>query len=290
MKEIAILDENELKEELFQIPNPPKKIYIRGSFPDKTKYKFLTIVGSRNYSTYGKEVVEHLIQGLKDLPVVIVSGLAIGIDTIAHSEAIKVGLKTIAIPGSGLDESVIYPRNNVSLAEKIIEEGGCLLSEYEPKTKSAIWTFPARNRLMAGLSDAVLIIEAEEKSGTLITAKLALDYNKTVLCVPGSIFSQSSKGTNYLIKEGATPITCREDVLEALNLEKEFSLDVKERSLFDTLSKEEKDILEKLQSPKTKDELIRTTNMETNALITLLMVMELKGLLKEEFGEIKRKW
>ncbi len=151
--------------------------------------------------------------------VTIISGLALGIDGLAHKAALKAGLKTLAVPGSGLDATVLYPRSHLQLAEEIVRNGGALLSEFKPQTQAATWTFPKRNRIMAGLSHAVLVIEAELKSGTLITSKLATEYNRDVLTMPGSIFSSTSEGPHMLIKLGATPVTASEDILRTLGIE-----------------------------------------------------------------------
>ena len=151
------LDPLIIKDYFQALPRPPKKLFVRGVFPTDKHLVFLTVIGARDYSTYGKEACEMLIKGLRGYPVVIVSGLALGIDTIAHETAIDTGLTTIAFPGSGLDESIIYPRANRKLAEKILYANGCLLSEFENIQKTNDWLFPARNRLLAGISQATLI-------------------------------------------------------------------------------------------------------------------------------------
>lgn len=273
---------------LLEIPQPPKNLYLQGKLPDQKENIFLAVVGSRKFSSYGREVCEKLIAGLAGYPIVIVSGLAMGIDTIAHQAALKAGLLTLAIPGSGLDGRVLYPSINRHLASKILEAGGCLLSESEPLEKATIWSFPQRNRLMAGLCQATLIIEATEKSGTLITARLALDYNRDVLVVPGSIFSPNSIGTNKLISQGATPILSSADILEALHLEVEPPSGKKQQELFADLSMPEKKIVELLQiEALPRDEIIRQTKMSTSEGNSILMIMEIKGLIKEIGGEIK---
>ncbi|MEM9337057.1 MAG: DNA-processing protein DprA, partial [Patescibacteria group bacterium] len=205
---------------LREIPQPPKSLNYRGSLPSP-EIRLLSIVGSRKYTTYGKEVVDHLVGGLKGYPVGIVSGLALGIDSLAHEAALKNDLYTLAIPGGGLDDTALYPPSHKRLAHRILEAGGGLLSEFEPTFKATKWSFPQRNRLVAGVSHATLLIEAAEKSGTLITAKLATDYNRELLVVPGSIFSQTSKGTHQFMKLGATPVTSPEDILDILQIEKE---------------------------------------------------------------------
>ncbi|MCX6754692.1 MAG: DNA-processing protein DprA [Candidatus Nomurabacteria bacterium] len=271
---------------LLEIPQPPKTLFIRGKLPD-TELIYLAVVGSRKYTSYGRDICEKLIRGLKGCPIVIVSGLALGIDSIAHRTAIEVGLTTISFPGSGLDNNVLYPRANVRLADEIVRSGGCLLSEFEPNFRSTLYSFPQRNRLMAGISKAVLIIEAEEKSGTLITARMALDYNRDVLAVPGSAFSSNSTGTNWLIKQGATPITSSEDILEALG----FEIDKEEQSdeeKYADCSKEELKIIELLREPMERDDLIRESGMKTAEANALLSIMELKDFIKEELGEIRK--
>ena len=286
MQDIRKIKPEEIPPQLLEIPQPPKTLYIKGVLPSLDNI-FLAIVGSRNNTSYGKDVCQKLIRGLGKYKIVIVSGLATGIDTIAHKTAIEVGLKTIAFPGSGLNESVLYPKSNIELSKEIIKNGGCLISEFEPNFISTLYSFPHRNRLMAGISKAVLVIEAEEKSGTLITARMALDYNRDVLAVPGSTLSQNSKGTNWLIRQGATPITCSEDILEALgfNVEKE---EMSEEEKYKDCSKEEIDVLNLLREPMERDELVRLLGIETSKANALLSIMEIKDLIKEELGEIRK--
>jgi len=271
---------------LLEIPHVPEKLYIEGEFPQEEDVKFLAVVGSRKHTNYGKDACEKLIAGLKGYPIVIVSGLALGIDAIAHKAALENGLRTIAIPGSGLDRSIIHPQTNAELADRIVRNDGCLISEYEPTFRATQWSFPQRNRIMAGMCSAVLVIEAEEKSGTLITARMATDYNRDVLALPGSIFSKSSNGTNMLIRMGATPIRHTNDLLEALGFE------VKEDQQAKTddadLTKEEKKMLDLLDEPMHKDELIRQSGFPTVEANIILSMMEIKGLIKEEMGEIRK--
>lgn len=285
-KDIKELSKEEFPAQLFEIPQPPKKLFVQGTLPNKDAV-LLTVVGSRKYSNYGKDVCEKLISGLSGNNIVIVSGLAIGIDTIAHNVALKTKLKTIAVPGSGLNEKVLYPRTNRLLAEKIIENGGALISEFEPDFRATPWSFPQRNRIMAGLSKAVLVIEAEQKSGTLITARMAVDYNRDVLAVPGSISSSNSRGTNLLIRQGATPITSSDDILEALGFETENTTPKQKQLEFENCSPAEKKILDILHhNPLTRDELIRALNLSATESNILFCTMELKGLIKESEGRI----
>ncbi len=270
---------------LLEIPQPPKDLWILGELPPSNLI-YLSVVGSRKFTSYGREVCEKIISGLKGYPIVIVSGFAMGIDTIAHKKAMQVGLTTIVFPGSGLSAEAMYPKTNVKLMKEIIESGGCLISEFEPDFKATQWSFPMRNRLMAGISKAVLIIEAEERSGTLITARLTTEYNRDLLVVPGSVFSPTSKGTNKLLKAGATPVTCAEDVLEALGFELPKD-EEKQQRLFADLSPEEKKVVDLLREPTPRDDLIRLMKLSIPAGNALLSIMEIKGLIKEELGEIR---
>lgn len=286
MEDVVKLKTEQFPKALLEIPQPPKTLYMRGSLP-KDGYVYLAVVGSRKHTSYGKDACEKLIKGLKGYPIVIVSGLALGIDSIAHRAALSAGLITLAMPGSGLDRSALYPRNNVNLADEIVENGGCMISEFPPKMKAELYTFPQRNRLMAGISKATLVIEAAEKSGTLITARMALDYNRDVLVLPGSIFSTTSTGTNKLIRQGATPISTSEELLEALGFE------VKKEKLSDedkyaNCSLEESKVIKILCEPMERDELIRALGMDTAKANALLSIMEIKEFIKEELGEIRK--
>ncbi|MCC7160779.1 DNA-protecting protein DprA [Candidatus Nomurabacteria bacterium] len=282
--DLRILKGKDIPANLLEIPQPPKKLYLAGKLP-KENTVYLAVVGSRKATTYGKDVVKKLISGLKGYPIAIVSGLAVGIDALSHEAALDAGLTAVAFPGSGISEEAFFPSTSLRLAERIVNSGGCVLSEFEPDLKAAYYTFPMRNRLVAGLSKAALIIEAQEKSGTLITARMALDYNKEVLAVPGPISSEYSKGTNRLIRQGATPITCSDDILEALG----FKIDEesKQQNLFEDARPEEKAVLKLLTEPVERDELIRKMKLSTGEANALLSVMEIKGLIKEELGEIR---
>jgi DNA processing protein len=267
---------------LQQIPDKPKRLSIRGEFPDQEKYKFLTIIGSRKYTTYGRQVCEKLVRGLAGYPIVIISGLALGIDTIAHTSALENKLLTIAVPGSGLSDAVLYPATNRGLAKKILQCGGALVSEFESDFKATTWSFPQRNRIMAGLSHAVLVIEAENISGTRITARLATDYNREVFSVPGSIFSPSSTGCNELIREGATPVTCAHNILEFFGFTDRDPV----QTQYIALSPEEEKIMSLLNEPQSRNTLAAESSMNIIKLNILLSSMEIKGLIKENLGKI----
>jgi len=199
------------------IAQPPSLLYIRGMLPppDATH---LAVVGTRKTTPYGKEITERLTMAAAQAGAVIVSGLALGVDGIAHAAALKVGGQTIAVLGSGIDDNSIYPRANYKLAQEILQGGGALISEQQPGTKPMQYHFPQRNRIIAGLSQAVLVTEGTFKSGSLITAKLALEQGRDVFACPHNIFTPRGEGPNYLIQQGAYPVCSAQDLLDALHL------------------------------------------------------------------------
>lgn len=268
---------------LREIPHPPKQLYLRGTVPP-TDWKWLAVVGSRALSSYGKQACEYLIEGLRGYPIAIVSGLAYGADACAHKSALNAGLPTIAVPGSGLDYSVLYPKAHVSLAKDIINAGGAHLSEFEPHEEARDFMFPTRNRIVVGLCSAVLIIEAKEKSGSLITAKLTTDYNRDLLVVPGTIFSATSKGTHQFLKLGAQAVTEPNDILKALGIEPRTvgNIDIR-----DDVSDEERAVLQIIATPCTRDELLSQLDVSAQDANVLLSMMEIKGLIVEELGMIR---
>ena len=282
------ISEKQFPGNLAEIPDKPKKLYARGNLPP-AEHKILAVVGSRKYSTYGKQAVEHIIGGLRGYPITIVSGLAIGIDALAHRAALDNGLNTIAVPGSGIDEDVLYPAQNRKLAHEILAKGGGLVSEFEPDFRAVAYGFPKRNRIMAGIAHATLVVEATRKSGTLITSRLATDYNRDVLTVPGSIFSQNSEGPHMLIKLGATPVTSAEDVLDTLSL----TVLQSPADIGENLSEQEKTLLALLASPRSHDELLRSLTLQsglaTEGANALIMMLELQGYITKSNGIFIRK-
>lgn len=268
---------------LAEIPQKPKRFFMRGTMDNVRHKKIIAFVGSRACTSYGANVCRTLIEGLRGYNIVIVSGLAMGIDSIVHKTALSSGLTTIAFPGSGLSWKTLYPAINRDLAKDILEKGGALFSEYTPETRGAIWTFPQRNRIVAGIADMIIIIEAQEKSGALITARLGTEYNKIVGAVPGSIYSNSSQGTNWLLRLGATPITSSGDILKELGLE---AKDVPLSGLL--VNEKEGLVLDALKEPKTKDQLIDSLEMESSEINVILSTLEIKGLIKETYGIIER--
>jgi DNA processing protein len=280
---IRELDKKEWPWLIHEIPDAPKKLYARGVLPP-TSQQILAVVGSRAVSSYGRDVVKKLIGGLKGYPITIVSGLALGIDALAHEAALDVGLHTVSVPGSGIDDTVIYPARHQRLAKRILEQGGGLLSEFEPTFTATPWSFPARNRIMAGMSHAVLVVEARTRSGTLITSRLATEYNRDVLTVPGSIFSEGSKGPAMLMRLGATPITTAAELLEALGFERPSE----ETTITAPLSVEERRIYELLAEPLSRDAVASRLNLHTAHASVLISMLEIKGVVEDMGGILRR--
>ncbi len=287
--EVRELKRTEWPKQLLEIPQIPPRLWIRGSLPTAGT-KILAVVGSRAMTRYGQEACEKLIAGLAGYPVSIVSGLALGIDACAHKAALAAGLHTIAIPGSGLDDSVIGPRTNLGLAKEIVAKGGALVSEHEPHHIAHPYDFPSRNRLMVGLADAVLVIEAGPKSGTLITARLASEYNRDLLCIPHRIGDPHAFGPHLFIRLGAALVTEPLHILEALKIPPR---ETSTRTAPTDLEEAELEIWGMLEEPKTRDEILRASTLlsisagrpaSTGELLTALVALELRGLIKEEFG------
>ncbi|HDQ16528.1 MAG TPA: DNA-protecting protein DprA [Candidatus Vogelbacteria bacterium] len=283
MVEIIKLDKKLWPPLFNEIPDPPKELYLKGALPDFNKL-WLTIIGPRRPSQQAMVICRQFIDSLAGQEIVIVSGLAIGIDGLAHQVALENNLPTVAIPGSGLSDRVLYPARHKLLANKIISAGGGLLSEYSPETPAAPYTFPRRNRLMAGIAHKVLVIEAGEKSGTLITARLGLEYNKDILVVPGSIFSPLSAGTNRLIKEGAEPILSADDLKESLGFKNSHNEKSDNKMNLD-LSPEEKiikNIIARNNLP--IDEIISKSNLEASQVLMAISNLEIKKIIADSGG------
>lgn len=211
IKEVGINDAN-YPASMRNIYDPPKKIFCKGNIELLNKRPKLAIIGCRDYSEYGKKVATKFSYELSKRGIIIVSGGARGIDSFAHKGCLMAGGETIAILGNGLD--YIYPPENKELEEKILENNGLIISEYPLGTKPSKYTFPARNRIISGLSDGVLVVEAKQKSGTLITVDFALEQGKNVYAIPGDITRLNTEGTNDLIKQGAKIVVNINDILE----------------------------------------------------------------------------
>lgn len=279
--QINLSDYNYLRD-LPHIPDPPKKLFIRGKLPAK-RVKTVAIIGTRKPSAYGREIATKIASECAKNGIVVVSGLALGIDSIAHRAAIDSGGKTIAILANGVDK--IYPRSHEDLGQKILQTNGAILSEYPNNTPARPWQFLARNRIVSGLADAVVIIEAASRSGTLSTANHALDQGKEIFAVPGNITSPLSAGCNQLIKNGANPLTSVEDLLDFL-IPDRFE---KQTQLFKGDTREENVILEFLSKNGTtsSDVIIKQTKLSASEFNQAITMLELKGLALNNGGE---KW
>jgi DNA processing protein len=263
---------------LREIDYAPVVLYVRGTLTEADQFA-LAVVGTRNLSTYGQQVTERIVTELAKGQVTIVSGLAHGIDTIAHKTALDAGGRTIAVLASGLD--IIYPAENLGLARRIVESGqGALLSEFPLGVQPESGNFPARNRIISGLSLGVLVVEAPEKSGALITARRALEQGRDVFAVPGSILSSRSAGVNKLIQDGARPIMDVQDILEALNL---FMIPqhVEMKEVLPDNDEERKLLALLSHDPRHVDELIRESGLPTMTVTATLTMMELKGMVRQ---------
>ncbi len=277
VKVLALSDEN-YPRLLKEIYDPPALLYYKGALEDSDQLS-LAVVGTRKYSPYGKLVAERLVRELAQNSLTIVSGLALGIDALAHTAALEAGGRTVAVLGSGLDRQNIYPSQNRYLAEKILAVGGCLLSEFPLGTPALRHHFPQRNRIVSGLSLGVLVIEAGEKSGSLITARFALEQGREVFAVPGHILSPVSAGTNEIIKRGARLVTAGRDIFETLDLALATDFLNNRKTLPET--EEEKRVVAFLGAePKQVDELKRETGLDINILNSTLTIMEMKGMIK----------
>jgi DNA processing protein len=270
---------------LKEIPDGPALLYVRGNYSWEEK-PLIAIVGSRKFTRYGEQAAYRFATDLAAAGYVVVSGLAFGIDAIAHKAALDAGAETLAVLGGGIDDTSISPRSHLPLSRAIMN-AGALISEYRPGTIANEGTFPARNRIVAGMCLGTLIIEAAERSGALITTRLALDYNREVFAVPGSIFSPASLGTNNLIKAGAKIVTSVQDILEEFPLpEKTFtSHQIVAPAKNNTLSPEEQKILRGLShEPTHVDKIIKAARLETPSVISTLALLEIKGLVKNLGG------
>lgn len=280
--EVMIILNKDYPVMLKEIYSPPAIIYYRGTLPQSADI-CLAVVGTRKISHYGRQVVSEIVAELSQNQICIISGLAVGVDSSAHQTTLDNRGKTVAVLGGGIDNNSIYPSQNRYLAEKIIDGGGAVISEYKPKTLPIRINFPARNRIISGLSSGTLVIEADEDSGALITAQFALEQNREIFAVPGNIYSPTSKGTNKLLKQGARLVTCAKDVLETLNLEQLQSVISSQKISPDT--KEEETLLQILsKEPIHIDTLIKQSGLSTNAVSATLIMMEMKGKIKNLGG------
>ncbi len=273
-KGVLNTDDKNYPELLKSIDKPPEKLNYKGDFQSVFLENTLAVVGSRKMTSYGKMVTEKLVREVSSCGITIVSGFMYGVDALAHQTAIENNGKTIGVLPCGVD--VIHPAYQKKLYQQLLRNG-FFVSEYDDNMPPERWTYPKRNRITVGLSQATLVIEAAEKSGSIISAELAKKYNRKLFAVPGSVFSETSAGTNKLLKEGATPVTCAQDILSFFDKE--------EGTLFEEmeLSPEESEIMEILkQSPHETDEIVRKTKKPATVVGETLSSLEMKGVIKKE--------
>jgi len=264
---------------LKEIDQPPPILYLRGELTIEDSWA-VAVVGTRRVTAYGRQVTEELASYLAQNGVTVVSGLARGVDAIAHQAALKAGGRTLAVMGNGVDR--IYPPEHRALAEQILASGA-LLSDYAPGTPPEGANFPPRNRLISGLSLAVVVVEAGETSGALITAQFAVDQGREVFAVPGNILAPQSKGTNRLIQQGAHPLLSARDVLEALNLTRVSEQRLVRRAL--PADEVETQVLNVLaHEPLHVDEIRNQTGLPIERVSATLVMMELKGMVRQVGG------
>lgn len=270
---------------LYNIDNPPAVLYYKGDLESCNLEKTLAVVGSRRASSYAKDALTKILSELQNTDICIVSGLASGIDTTAHVTALNCNLKTIGVIASGFDYT--YPAANKHLYERIQNGNGAVVTEYYPTFQPIKFRFPQRNRIVSGLSYGTLVAEASLKSGALITANLTLEQGRELMCIPGLITNPNTEGIYKLLKNGATLVTCAEDILNALNWEVKNeqlpllnpNLEPDEEKIYKAIEIEEKGF----------DELLAITKLSVDTLLTLLTMLELKGIIKQVDGDRYRK-
>jgi DNA processing protein len=276
---ILTWDDELYPQRLKDIDQPPPVLYVRGTLTSEDSWA-VAVVGTRRVSAYGRQVTEELATFLAANGVTVVSGLARGVDAVAHQAALKAGGRTIAVFGCGVDR--VYPPEHAQLAAKMMASGA-LISDYAPGTPPDASNFPPRNRIISGMTMATVVVEAGETSGALITAQFAVDQGREVFAVPGNILAPQSKGTNKLIAQGARPLLSARDLLEVLNLtrvvqqrevRKALPADEVELKLLNVLSHE----------PLHMDEIRNQTGMPIERVSATLVMMELKGLVRQVGG------
>lgn len=274
---VLFIQDEEYPESLKNIGTPPLFLYYKGDIALLKQFT-LGVVGTRNATCYGKIVCEKFTKGFVEAGIVTVSGLALGIDTICHKKTLSEKGKTIAIVGSGLD--VIYPKENRSLWEEI-EKDGLLMSEYPLGTQPQQYHFPMRNRIIAGISKGILVVESKQKGGSLITASIAVEEGKDVFAIPGDIFSDFSEGCNNLIKNSQAKLVVKvEDILEEYGIK--ISVSNKKTEL--ELGKLEKEVYETLNTNKSLDEILIEVRGKTSEVLATLVDLEIKGLVVATLG------
>ncbi|MEZ4711118.1 MAG: DNA-processing protein DprA [Caldilineaceae bacterium] len=274
--QVLTWDDAQYPANLRQTDAPPPVLYVRGELLPSDEWA-VALVGTRRATAYGREVTHTVATDLTRAGVTIVSGLALGVDTVAHKAALEAGGRTIAVLGSGVDQ--IYPPQNRGLALEIAKQGA-VISEYPLGVRPEANNFPPRNRIISGLSRGIVVVEASQRSGALITANFAAEQGRDVFAVPGSILHPGSAGCNMLIQNGATPLLTSNDVLEQLNLTHIHELQ-SVRATTPTDPLEEQLLTHLTREPSSIDDIVRNSHMASAQVSSLLTVMELKGLVRQ---------
>jgi DNA processing protein len=282
--EVITIKDGKYPKLLKEIFSPPALLYVKGNLENLNQQFNIAVVGTRKVSNYGRQITSELVKPLSQNGFTITSGLALGVDALAHQAALEVKGKTIAVLGSGIDQQSIYPTSNRFLAKSILDNDGTIVTEFPIGMLPLKHNFPTRNRIIAGLSLGTLVIEAAESSGALITAYCSLEQNREVFAVPGSLYNRNSIGTHKLIQKGAKLVTSYQDILEELNLHDVKNYVANQKVLPQTL--EEKNIMDILdKDPKHIDQIIKETNLSTSLVSSTLSLMEMKGLIKNLGGQ-----
>ena len=281
------ITDNNYPKRLLNCYDPPTLLYYRGE-ADLNHGKIIAIIGTRNHTEYGKQVTEELVRDLAPQDVMVVSGLAFGVDAIAHKAAVKNNLKTVGVLAHGLDQ--VYPSQHTGLAKEMLRAGGGLLTEFRSKTKPDKHNFPTRNRIVAGMCDATIIIETGIKGGSMITAELANNYNKDVFAYPGRVYDGKSAGCNYLVKNNkAALLTDAQELIEVMNWQEQKKKAVrKQKELFIELSPEEKLILEILKQKNSVhiDEINLKSGLSSSSVAAAILNLELQNVVLSLPGKI----
>jgi len=282
MEQIIVIEDKKYPKLLKEIGSEaPKKLYYKGNWNENIFENCLAVVGSRRLTSYGRKITESLVSEIASAGITIVSGFMYGGDEAAHKAAVMSGGKTIAVMPCGID--LIHPEYQKDLYNEILEKNGLVISEFEGKFQPQLWTYVRRNRIVAGLSKAILVVEAGLDSGTLITANLAKKYNRKIFAVPGPVTSEVSKGTIKLIKEGAEVATDAKDILKFYNISFSKKNTVK---LNLNITKEEKEIINQLKrEPMEADTIARTLGAPAAKIGATLSLMQLKGFINQESGK-----
>ena len=273
--------EEKYPKKLLQIKEYPEKLYYMGNVNLLSYNKIIAIVGSRDCTEYGRKYANIFAKELSENGICIISGMALGIDTAAHYGAIQNIGKTIAVLGGGLEQ--IYPQENQWLYNQILQNGGCIISEYEDNKEAVLSTFPKRNRIISALADAVIVIEAKSRSGSKVTAKYAKEQGKNVYCIPMNLDSKNSSGIVDLIKNGAKIVTSTKQIIADLYNENAKKYDKVEK-LKVNIPKEYEEIYNLLKEEQARDEIAIKTNKKIEEINSILTIMELEGYIKQTAG------